>query len=348
MTEPDSRLVLRVNGARYERWKQVRVSRGIEQIAGSFELVLADGWALSGDPLPALVGQVCEVLIDNQPIITGHIDAVDVGYDANRHDLILRGRDNTADLVDCAAFIDGQGWQNSSLLRVARDLCKPYGIAVVSDLPADTAFRSARISPGETVAEVLSRGAAVAGGLLISYGRGQLHLSRAGTGRANTVLKRGVNILANSSREDSSQRFASYQVIGQGSEAGGLDAIAQQQVLATATDAGARANRRRVIVVSDDLDNGKAQQLANWHAANALARGRNAEVRVRGWMDGARPWQLNTLVRVVDPWARMDGDYLIAGIGHGLDDTEGQVTTLSVAPREAYVPEPVVDLEALA
>lgn len=345
MTEPDVRLVLQVGATRYDRWKEVRVVRSIEQIAGSFELVCADAWALRGEPLPPLVGQRCTVSIADQLVITGFIDAVEPGYNADSHDLILRGRDATADLVDSAARIDGQGWKNTTLVGMARDLCQPFGIAVESTLP-ETRYRAARISPGETVAEVLQRAAAVAGGLLVSYGDGRLTLTRAGSGKASTPLRRGTNILSGRGTEDASQRFARYQVVGQGSEADSDTPAIAQQVLATATDPGARAGRLQVIPVSDDLDRAKAQQLASWHAANALARSRTAELTVRGWLDGKSPWPLNTLVTVSDDWLRLDGEYLVAGITHRIDDREGQVTALTLAPREAYVPEPIVDPEA--
>ena len=333
-------LTLQVGAQRYNKWKAVEINRGIEQLAGAFSLTCADAWALSGQPLPDLRGQRCTVRLNEAPIITGFIEAVEPAYDKQSHDLTIRGRDATGDLVDCAAISDGQGWQSTSLLRMARDLCRPFGVSVSSSLPADTPFRAGRISPGETVAEVLGRAAAVAGCLLVSDGLGGLRITRAGSARANTRLKRGINILSGQGSDDDSNRFARYQVIGQSA---GKDA--DQQILASATDKGVRASRVTVLQVADDVDADKAQQYARWAAATGLARSRRASVVVAGWLDGDRAWWPNTLVTIHDDYLRLDGDYLIAGVSHRIDRRAGKVTVLELTPPGAYTPAPVIDLD---
>lgn len=338
-------LALTVGGAIYREWKEVTVTRGIEQLSGSFELVCADRWAIHGQPLPSLRGQRCGVSLAASQVIAGYIDGVEPSYSPTDHSLTIRGRDATCDLVDCAALVDGQGWRDTSLLRMAQDLCKPFGIRVSADVPKDTPFRSGRISPGETIGEVLARAAAVAGCLLVADGVGGLRITKAGSGRASTRLRRGVNIIGGGGLEDDSQRFAEYRVIGQGSESESEASEISQQILASSHDKGVRKGRITVIQVSDDLDGDKARQVANWAAASALARSKRAEVMVRGWLDGDRPWMPNSLVTITDDWLRLDGEYLIAQVSNRLNDRDGKSTVLSVTPREAYVPAPVIDLD---
>lgn len=344
-----SQVFLQIGSSIYSGWKSIRIQTGIEQVAGSFELTCADRWSIRGLPVPLLAGKDCQVFVDDTRVITGWLDDDSPGYSKRDHGLLLRGRDATGDLVDSAAITDGQGWSDWTLERMARDLCKPFGIRVSvargtakSARPSlDKPFESARVNPGETVFEVLSRAAQLRGCLLVADGLGGLLITAAGSRRASTVLKRGVNILAGSALNSHAERFHRYDVIGQSSEAGGDDASAAQQVLATAYDQAIRKGRRTVIQVSEDLPAEDAQLLADWTAANRLARGQSAVITVKGWLDGDAPWRHNSVVSIDDPLLRMKGDYLIASVSFTVDDREGQLAELEVAPPAAYVPSPL-------
>ena len=338
----DVTLTLKVGSSLYTEWKHVDVTRSIEQLSGSFDLTLADKWAIRGEQRPNLVNQRCSIMIAGTTIITGYIDAVQANVGSESHDLIIRGRDVTGDLVDCAAIVDGQGWENTTLLSMATELCKPHGVSVALSGPQDVAFRSGRVSPGETIAEVLSRAAAVSGCLLVSDGVGGLLITQAGSRRASQQLRQ-AQILGGSFSEDASHRFETYHVIGQSNEAYGAPSFSQQ-IMKSATDRGARKGRVTFVQVSDHLTDDQAQQMANWTAANALAMGIRGELIVRGWMDGAQPWRINSLVNVDYPKLAMKGEFLIAGVTHSIDDRQGQISTLSLTPRNAYVPAPVIDI----
>lgn len=338
----DVTMTLKVGSSLYSEWKQVDVSRGIEQLAGSFELMLADKWAIRGESRPSLLNQRCSIAIEGTTILTGYIDAVEGSIGAESHDLIIRGRDATQDLIDCAAIVDGQGWENTTLLKMASELCQPHGVSVALSGPQDAAFRAGRISPGETIAEVLSRAAAVSGCLLVSDGRGGLLITQAGTGRATQQLRQ-AQILGGSFSEDVSHRFETYHVIGQANEAYGAPTFSQQ-IMKTATDRGARKGRVTIVQVSDHLIDDQAQQMANWTASTALAQGIRGSLIVRGWLDGAQPWRINSLINVDYPKIAMKGEFLIAGVTHSIDDRQGQISTLSLTPRAAYVPAPVIDI----
>lgn len=352
-------IALKVGGVAYTRFEGIRVSTGIEQLAGDYELHCADGWAIRGVARPVLPGLPASIEIAGTPVITGFIDDSEPNYDEHRHDLTIRGRDATGDLVDCAAAVDGQGWEGRTLDEVAKDLCKPFGIpvAVLSDdgpayagsifkkkprgLSSRDPFRTTRINPGETVFEVLSRASKLRGALLVSDRVGGLIITRAGSTRAKTKLKRGVNILGGRALHSHRERFHTYKVFGQGNAFYTMaDPSAAQQVLSTAIDPSIRAQRVTAIVTSDDSDPGLAQQVAVWARANAAAIGERGWINVRGWLDGETPWRENTVVSIDDDYLGLQGNYLIAGVTYLLDDRHGEVSRLTVTPPEAYVPMP--------
>ncbi len=351
-------MTLEIGGSLYRGWKQIQIATGIEQLAGQFTLNCADRWAIQGEALPMLEGQPCTVSIAGVPVITGTLDETETSFDPGSHDLTLAGRDATGDLVDCAAEVDGRGWQGRTLEQVAIELCKPFGIAVTVDsepgngrnrrdkggkVSARSAFRAVHINPGETIFETLSRAAQLRGYLLVSDGIGGLRITRAGAaGRARTVLTQGVNVTGGRARRSQAERFHTYKVYGQANESDTSGATSQQ-LLGRATDPAIRKARVTAIHTSDDNDQVSATMLAQWHAANRLARGLSADLQVRGWLDGDRPWAHNATVEVDVPWLRLKGELLIAGVSFSLDDRGGEVAVLSLTPVNAFVPEPLND-----
>jgi prophage tail gpP-like protein len=334
-----SHITLDVAGVRYAGWKEVSVQRGLEQLAGAFSLTCADRWALRGLPLPELKGQRCTVSIENTPVIDGWIDAAPPRYNARSHDLLVNGRDATGDLVDSCARVDGAGWLNRSLRQIAVDLLAPFGIRLVVDASVakvvDRPFQYQRLQIGETVFEALSRLARIRGVLLMSDARGGLVICRAGRQRASTQLVLGVNLLEAYTESSDAERFAEYRVVGQARETDDYEGESAQQIGRTVRDPMIRRGRLLIIDPVDATDIGGCEQLAAWTKALRAAQAQRVTYVVRGWMDGARPWQPNTLVQVEDPFARFDGEYLIASVEYSLD-SRGELATLGVLPPDAY------------
>lgn len=334
-------VVLQIGSQRFTGWKRISITRGIEQLAGEFDLTCADRWAINGQAQPVLPGLECSVTIRGVPVITGFIDEATQSYDPNDHSLQIRGRDRTGDLVDCAAQTDGQAWEGRTLLQIARDICKPFGVTVTATGAPGNPFMAQAVHPGETAFELLSRAARLRGVLCVSDSLGGLTITRAGTGRAERALKLGEGIIAGSRTSSHIERFRTYRVVGQDGAGEQFDSEAAQQILAVAVDGDIRASRLTVLDPADAADVGAARQLAGWTKANRKARGERAEYTVRGWMDGAKPWQPNTLVRVDDDWLGIHDAWLIATVTYALDDQGGEISQLSLTPADSYVPAPL-------
>ena len=248
-----SNLVLKVGGQRYWGWKEITVNRGIEQMAGSFELLASDRWAIGKAASPIQPGQECAIEIDGFTVITGYIDEVEPSHDAGNHELVIRGRDRSADLVDCVAESDGREWNGRTLTQIATDLCKPFGINVIAQADVGDAFKVGRIEPDETVFETLSRAARQRGVLLMADGRGSLVITTAGTAVAGTPLILGKNILSGSGLNSQRERFGRYIVRAQSDETA-ASAEAAQQRLAVATDPQIRSTRVTAVHAWDQMN----------------------------------------------------------------------------------------------
>ena len=88
-------LTLKVGGKIYEGWKSVSVRTGLEQIAGTYELAITERWPNQPKDWSIPPGELCEIQIGDDTVISGYVDSVSVSYDANSHDIRVTGRDRT-------------------------------------------------------------------------------------------------------------------------------------------------------------------------------------------------------------------------------------------------------------
>jgi prophage tail gpP-like protein len=341
-------VTLKLGNQVYSGWQELKITRGIEQLAGSFELGCADRWAIEGKPLPLLAGKLAQVAIAGTSVIKGFIDETETDYDKKKHTLTIRGRDFTGDLVDCAATVDGQSWVKRKLIDIATDLCAPFGISVSVAGSPDDQFNLQAINLCETAYEVLVRSAALRGYFPVSDGNGGLLLTQAGTSRCTTKLELGKNIIAANGIDSHRYRFYEYQVIGQDAEAiaeGVGPTPAVQQLLMKSHDPNIRQQRITRVNATDAINDAEAQIFADWCKVNRVAQGRRVDITVPGWLDTTKPWMPNTLVYVDDRFSRLQGWYLIAQVESRLDKQHGKVSVITVTLPGAFTPAPSFELD---
>jgi prophage tail gpP-like protein len=343
---PDLRLS--VGGRDYGGWKTVRVTRGIESVAGSFELGVSDRWAGQDPPTPWPIAEEdeCALTIDGVPVITGYVDRRSLSYGPEEHTLSVGGRDRTGNLVDCSAVLTEWEFQGISLLTLAQRLAKPFGVKVTlqAGLTLPRLGTKLTVDPGDTAFDALERACRMAGVLPVSDGAGGLLLTRAGSRRATTALVEGANILAASGEFDGAGRFRKYIVRGQRpgtSEDFGLGATS---VTGTASDQNVRRSERVLIVRAEQsITPELARKRAEWEATIRAGRADAVSVTVQGWTQGdGSLWPVNALVPIESPYLGVKGEMLITQAVHSLDDRSGTKTDLSLKRPDAFVPAPVV------
>ncbi|HVL74709.1 MAG TPA: hypothetical protein VM406_01730 [Noviherbaspirillum sp.] len=147
---------LLVNGKEYGGWKDIEITAGIERQVRDFTLAVTDRWPGQQD-LPRRIrpGDVCELFIGKDKLLTGYVDATPIRYDGKSVSVGVKGRSKTADLVDCSAVHSPGRWSGARVDRIAADLARPYGIEVQAQVPVGAPMTHA-IDQGESVFESIA------------------------------------------------------------------------------------------------------------------------------------------------------------------------------------------------
>jgi prophage tail gpP-like protein len=339
---PDFRVV--VNGQSYGGWKEASVTRTIEALAGSFEVVVSEKWP--GEPTRREInpGDACEVTLDGEVVLSGFVDDVNGQYAPGSdggdgaHEVAIAGRDATGDLVDCSHVGPPNEWTGQRIDAITRAICTPFGIPVTvadgTDIGAPLA-RKFTIQQGETAYEAIERMARTRAVLAVSDGRGGLVLTRAGTSKATTALVLGENILSASGLSSLRERFRDYTVKGQ---LAGTDAVHGTQAsgpAGVALDPIVQRYRPLVVVAEEQADIATCRTRAQWEANVRAGRGRRATYRVQGWKHKGGLWRPNELVNVLDPLLGIAMEMLVVTVRHAIASS-GSTTEIEVVRPEAY------------
>lgn len=327
---------LKVNGAIYGGWQSMRVHRSIEHISGSFDLATTERWPGQPTATPLRPGNACQVLLDGDPVITGHVDTVETHYDAGSHSIRVTGRDKTGDLVDCSAIYKTGQWHKISIDRLARDLVAPFGIKVVMEVEPGPAFDRHNIEPGETVFDCLERAARLRALLLTSNAEGDLVITRAARELIPDRLVEGVNILTARGEFSWRDRFSIYTVKGQELATDDFYGSHASEVSASVKDEVISRYRPKIVLAEDHGHSHTLRDRAEWERNVRMGRGNLGSITVQGWRhSGGQLWQPNTRVQVVSPLMWLDAPMLIVGCTYMLDE-RGTRTELSIARPEAF------------
>ncbi|WHQ26738.1 phage baseplate assembly protein [Edwardsiella anguillarum] len=338
-----SNVELFIDGVIFTGWISVRVTRSIERLAGDFELDIM----MPGQPAPHSLrtGQPLKLTINGQTVITGYLDVVKQKITEDSLTVSVQGRDKTGDLVDCSAIYAGGQWRNRTLAQIAEDLCRPFGIKVIwalNDTTAAKPFTSFTLELSETVSDALTRAARHRGVLVTSNADGDLVFTQAGNIQTDT-LTLGENLLACDYSDDWRNRYSEYQIKGH-SGGGGKSGDAKTAALIAAPKGKADDHvitryRPRVILADHKIDAASARQRALREERRALARSISFTAQLRGWFrDNGKLWEPNLLTRVSAARVGVDVQaLLISRVEFALDIRSGETTTLTLAPRDAFI-----------
>lgn len=345
---------LEVNGQRYSGWTSISIKRSLESMGGSFDLTLTEKWPDQPKAWPIVAGDRCRVLLGDDPVITGYVDKMGVQYDSGSHELKASGRDTTGDLIDCSA--PSTSFTDATLPEIASDLAAPFGIEV-NDETADedyTRIPKRAVQNGESVFRHLERQALTDGRLLVTDGNGKLVITRAGKGgNADDVLELGVNIKSASIDHDFSQSYSDVTVKGQASAADlssfDLGTVGPSHTVsrdASPVPGGTARHRPLILVAETQADGKRCQQRAEWEQARRKGKETSISITVQGWRQtSGQLWTINQKVRLVCPYLRADGWWLIVGVDFKLDES-GTTTQLKLGDEAGYQPQPKVSKAA--
>lgn len=330
---------LNINGKVWDNWEAMTFGRTMDRMGGNFTATLSlkpEEGMISSTIRPGLP---VKVLIDDQEVLDGYVDAASHSYTDKSADISLAGRDKTGDLVDCAASVNGPfEFTNQKLEKVIDHILKPYGIPLTVDVKTGEAFGRVAIQPGETAFAFIERICRYRAVLPVSDGIGGMVLVKPAQIRSPGQLEYGVNIKAGDVKFDWSQRFSLYVVKGhaEGFDETSADDVAEPE--GRASDPQVTRYRPTVIIAEKQGYNQTFKERAVWQRNTHRARGNTASYRVTGWYadaDKKKLWTLNTIVRVKDPARTIDRDMLITGLSFERGPS-GTTTLIELSAPEAY------------
>jgi len=221
----------------------------------------------------------------------------------------------------------------------------PAGLACAVML-REAGFSPAVIEKTETAFSFLEKLARLRSVLLTDDAQGNLVITQAGINGSASALVQGQNILAAQATLAGNARFQNYVCLSQTPVSqDGSDA--QLQIKGTATDTGCPRNRRFVEMSEHPATQPQADARAKWRAKHNLGISTQASVTVLGWRQaqesgdaGGALWDTNLLVPVISPFLALNRQLLIGKVEFQLDEQGGRRTVVTVAPQNAYTPEP--------
>lgn len=334
--------VLRVGGQRLSGWLSVEVHASLEAL--SAEVTLGVVLESTATLPPVIRGQELIFELGGQRAISGYVRTVKCRISGDDLAVTITGRDYTADLVDCAAIHKSGAWKNTTLERIARDLCEPFKVEVVwnvADATVSQPFPTFKLDHSETVFEALSRAARQRGVIMTRDAFGRVVFTEPGMGGTADALVLGDNLLECEYTDDDSDRFSVYQVVG---DAGGGDLLGasmtleQVSTVATFVDAGVPRWRPKQVWSSTSTGKIKARNQAQAEQARGLSQGQRVTAKVRGWQQtSGHLWESNWMTTITARPLGLDArELLIVGVLLGLDDDGGEVATLTLAPKSGY------------
>ncbi|HDR2353268.1 TPA: baseplate protein [Enterobacter roggenkampii] len=342
----DHDVTLRVNGKEFAGWTRVNISAGIDRIARSFDVEITRQWPQSGNladlGLPVVEGDVVEVLIGGDKVLTGFVDSTPLRYDANSVSASIAGRSKTEDLIDCSAPTQPGQFTNRSLAQIVSMLAQPFGVPVVSATQESATLTSFQIDYGETISEALNRLLGLEQVLAFDNEDGALVLDTVGNEKAHTALVLGENVISADSQRDFSDRFSEYTVSGQRT---GTDddygETTNSKITSTVKDGAVKRYRPLIIKQCGNATLATAKARAQYERAHREGMTLETTYTVLGWRQGdGQLWQPNQRVVVWDPVMGFNNtELVIAETTWQLDDG-GFTTRLRVGPLAAYMPEP--------
>ncbi len=337
-------LRLVVGGKQYRGWKEVHVEKSLEALCGAFEVALYDTSRFDKTLWPIHMGDEFQVYIEDQLVVSGYIEDVNLSYSPTSHEFRIAGRDKLADLVDChrpCSALWGNQFSGWSVLRLIQKLCEPHHITVVVDASATSLAAEPEylfgVNEGETVYESIRRVCQKHFIMPTTMGDGKLLLTRIGNTRATDRLESGVNILRGSVKQSNRERYSVYYIKGYGLA---LETASPDDYVHPKGQAGDPLIRRyRPFVLVDDanITVHDCRKRAVAEAQLRAGRSRVYEFDVAGWTqsDGSL-WQINSMVQVKDDVFGLEETLLVDDTRFVLNEQQGEITTIQLVYPDKY------------
>lgn len=343
---------LKVNGVEYENFESASVDIRLDALCRAFSFTAT---ATADQPLPFKGGAACEVIVDGELVLTGHIEVISVTYDSGSHSINVQGRDRTADLLDSTlGAIDDLRTDSFTLKQLIEAVIKSLGLSLTvideaNPPPFNPAEDLAAPEAGDHAFDFIEKYSRKRQVLLTSNAYGNIVISK-NTGRSAAGAVQHIigaednNVLRSNFAYDITGRYRSYRVVSGMNpvalnEAGGTDLASLVDQAGGVSDLEIRAGRQLIIVSETAFASDNCGARAKWEADIRKARGLTYSASVSGFRvagDTGALWQVNRVYQIVDDYIGKVEPMLCNSITFSYDLNSGSETALGFVRRNAY------------
>jgi prophage tail gpP-like protein len=343
-----------LSNIRYRGFSGVSVTRDIENLCATFSI---DATTLERGNFPIKRGEACKIYIDDEKILTGYVDTIDIAYTSDSHGITVTGRDKTEDIVD--STVDAKVEIKTpitleGLITKILAYLNSTDIKIINQVGSLASFSAADIVSGkigETAVAFLHDFCAKRQVLLTSNEDGDLVITRGeGVSVPAALIHKingfGVNNVKGARvTYDDTKRFNRYILRAQPAIAGVSNLDSDTPLIMTSgfkgesIDSTVRASRVITLNAEKITNVSECTNRAQWERDIHRARAINYTATVYGHRHGGNfgsLWKPLQLVNVVDEYCGINDILIIRTTKFNNNLTEGDLTELSLVPKDTY------------
>jgi prophage tail gpP-like protein len=173
--------------------------------------------------------------------------------------------------------------------------------------------------------------------LPISYGDGNLTLTRTSSNKADDSIELGQNVKRGRIDQSNMDRFSHYIVKGTDGTDDNKSLLDFTQPHGQKTDGAIDRFRPIIILAEEQITTKDAENRANWEARVRAGKSRKLTYEVQGWEQlSGNLWEINSSVPVIDSFFSIDDTLLITDLTFLHDEQSGSIARISVIDKSAF------------
>ena len=334
----------------YEGWTSISIKKSLENLSGSFSIGMTQLFNTTNtiNGFTIKEGDKCILTIDDEPIINGYIDTLNINYSDTSHSIQVSGRDKTSDLIDSSlmetADLNAPYTAKQLIENALRILGLQNDIKVIDNIGAEKYTEDFDAGAGKNAWKQLDKYLQKKSIFATVNTDGNIVLFRGSFGQTNQSLFNLIqggnvnNILRGSRSGDFSKRFNKISVLSQSQSLSSNGIFYEQGGDSfSAIDSKIRSSRQLELVANASLTSAECQDLANFQKNIRQARGSNYIYTVQGFRQtNGDLWLPNYEVFVQDEFFGLQDSFLIKSIVLNKNKDDGTITILELVDKLAY------------
>lgn len=335
-------IAVKLDGRRYSFWKSANIHMAIGEFAREVSLTVSDGQESSSAAANLTMGSPVSIICDDLTVLTGYIDDVGVQYSGTSHEIVIRARSKTADLVDCSFTGDAQ-FNGQSAWRTIVQICSPFGIKVIWKCK-DWIIGEMNTNVGDTCAGIITEICKRGGVFFTDDAYGNLIITSLAADVSfatiyNKPSKATSNVISAKAKFSSRDRFSEYIVQSQDTATDG-DETAEYAYTASGSvkDNGVKRYRPKIVIAQTNQDSAADVNSAEIEYMSAIAAAADFEYTINGWKDDlGQILHGGTFVNVVDEFAHVDNKMIVKSVDLMISEKSGCMAQLKLAYPNALI-----------